>query len=92
MEFVNFIENKSMAEEVVSHDRNIVINSGAMFLCHAFCNPNNVSILLFLQLQKRVKYSEAELSHESVDVHFDLLLEKTIFNSFVARITSNVFK
>lgn len=43
-----------------------------MLLCNAFCNPNDVTTFLFLELQVGVEDTEVKLLHERVDVQFYL--------------------
>ena len=74
------------------HDWNIIVNSGSMLLSNALRNPNDVSVLLLLQLQQRIEHPIAELSHKSIQVHFDLLLKELILNRLVTSIRSNILK
>jgi hypothetical protein len=63
-----------------------------MLLSNALRNPNDVSVLLLLQLQQRIEHPIAELSHKSIQVHFDLLLKELILNRLVTSIRSNILK
>ena len=45
-------------------DWDVAVDLGSVFLRHAFSDPGDVPILLFLQLDVRVEHSEVELVHE----------------------------
>ena len=74
------------------HDWYIVIDSSPVLLGHTLSDPNDVSILLLLKLEKRVEHTEAELPHERVQVHLDLLLEKAVLYCLVAWIRAHVLE
>jgi hypothetical protein len=50
-------------------------------LSDAFCDPDDVSALLLLQLEERVEDAEVELLHERVHVQLDLK-KKIMFAHF----------
>ena len=75
-----------------SHDRNIIVDSCSMFLCNTFSYPDNVSVFLLFQLEKRVEYAKAKLPNKGVQVHFDFLFKKFILNCFVARVSTDIFE
>ena len=76
----------------VLHDWYIVVDSGSMLLGHTLGYPNYVAVFLLFELQKRVEYAKAKLSHKCIQIHFDFLLKKAVLNSFVARVVANIFK
>ena len=51
---------------------NVVVDLGAVPLCDAFGDPDDVPALLLLQLQEGVEHAEVELLHERVDIQLDL--------------------
>lgn len=53
-------------------DWNIVVDFGAMLLSNTFRYPDNVTTLLFFQLEICIKYTEVELLNECIHVQFDL--------------------
>jgi len=52
-------------------------------LCNAFANPNNISALLFLQLQEGVEDSEVELLHECIHIQTNLVFKELVLQSFL---------
>ena len=56
-----------------------------MSLGDAFGDPDDVSALLFLQLEEGVEYTEVELLHEGVHVQFNLKKYFTLLNQFCFR-------
>ncbi len=74
------------------HDWYVVIDSGSVLLRNTLGDPDDIAILLLLELQERVEHAEAELSHERVQVHFDLLLEEAVLDGLVARVGAHVLE
>lgn len=56
----------------VWEDWNVVVYLGLLSLCDAFCDPNDVAILLFPQFDVRIKDSKVELLQESQSVQLHL--------------------
>ena len=73
-------------------DRYVVVDTGAMLLGHALSYPNDVAVLLFLELEEGVEDAESKLSHESVHVHLDFLLEESVLNRLVTRVGTHILK
>ena len=56
----------SSNEMMSSEDRNVAVDLGAVTLCDALADPDDVATLLLLQLDERVEDAEVELLHERV--------------------------
>lgn len=61
-----------------------------MLLSHALGDPDDVAVLLLFELEERIEDAVAELAHERVQVHLDLLLEETVFDCLVAWVRADV--
>lgn len=63
-----------------------------MLLRYTLRNPDDIPVLLLLQLEQGVEHTVAELSHKCIQVHLDLLLKEAILNSLIASVSSNILK
>ena len=50
----------------------VIVNFGAIFLCHTFGNPNYVAMFLLLQFDVSVKDAKLELLQKSVFIERNL--------------------
>lgn len=55
-----------------SEDRNVAVNLCSVPLSYTLCNPDDVSVFLFLQFHIRIENTKVELLHKSILHQFDL--------------------
>lgn len=93
MKFTPFIyREKSASAEVgcyfscqhFSEDRNVAVNFGSMSLRNAFGDPNDVAVLLFLELNVSVEDAKVELVQESLLHQHDLQISYLLIYFLVA--------
>lgn len=70
----------------------IVVNLGSVFLGNALGDPDDVATLLFFQLEVSVEDTVVELMQECVDVQFDFVFEKLVFQCLLSWVVARSFK